>query len=154
MTKSFCGSVAYLAPEIIDKTGHGKSLDWYTYGLFLYEMLVGQPPYYASSRSQLYENIRKAELKFPKSMPSEAKDLISKLLDRNKLQRLGAAKNGSEDIKKHIWFKNIDWDLVLKRELKPPKPKVKEIPNEPLEFNIFEDDGKSGKKVANWSIVK
>ncbi len=49
-TKSFCGSIAYLAPEIINRTGHGKSLDWYLVGVLLYEMLVGQPPYFSENR--------------------------------------------------------------------------------------------------------
>ena len=50
LTKSFCGSIAYLAPEIVSRTGHGKSLDWYLVGVLLYEMLVGQPPYFSNKK--------------------------------------------------------------------------------------------------------
>ena len=57
ITKSFCGSPAYLAPEMIKKVGHGKSIDWYLLGVLLYEMLVGIPPYYSNNKEQLYENI-------------------------------------------------------------------------------------------------
>lgn len=55
--KSFCGSVAYLAPEMIRKAGHGKSVDWYLLGVILYEMIVGQPPYFSESKDQLFNNI-------------------------------------------------------------------------------------------------
>ena len=55
--KSFCGSVAYLAPEMLCKAGHGKSVDWYLLGVLLYEMTVGQPPYYSESKSELFKNI-------------------------------------------------------------------------------------------------
>ncbi len=49
-TKSFCGSVAYLAPEMLKKTGHGKAVDWYLFGVLIYEMLVGMPPYFSNNR--------------------------------------------------------------------------------------------------------
>jgi serine/threonine protein kinase len=55
--RSFCGSVAYLAPEMIRKAGHGKSVDWYLLGVLLYEMLVGQPPYFSKSKTELFNNI-------------------------------------------------------------------------------------------------
>ena len=55
--KSFCGSPAYLAPEMLKRSGHGKSIDWYLLGVLLYEMLVGIPPYYSNNKEQLYENI-------------------------------------------------------------------------------------------------
>jgi len=52
--KSFCGSPAYLAPEMLKRSGHGKSVDWYLLGVLLYEMLVGIPPYYSNNKEQLY----------------------------------------------------------------------------------------------------
>lgn len=74
--KSFCGSVAYLAPEMLKKTGHGKAVDWYLLGVVLYELIVGIPPYYADSKDQLFENIEKAPLKIPSAVSPAAKDLI------------------------------------------------------------------------------
>ncbi len=84
--KSFCGSMAYLAPEMIKRTGHGKSVDWYLLGVMLYEMLVGVPPYYSMNkysptyielgRDQLFFNIQKGILKVPASMSDEARSLI------------------------------------------------------------------------------
>jgi protein-serine/threonine kinase len=59
---SFCGSYAYLAPEMVKKVGHGKAVDWYLLGVVLYEMLVGQPPFYAEEKEQLFKNILKRSL--------------------------------------------------------------------------------------------
>jgi len=65
MTKSFCGSFAYLAPEVLKRTGHGKAVDWYLFGVLMYEMLVGVPPYFDNDKNQLFENIQKGVLKLP-----------------------------------------------------------------------------------------
>lgn len=74
--KSFCGSVAYLAPEMVKKVGHGKVVDWYLLGVVLYEMLVGMPPYYADERKELMENILTGSLKMPSKLSQEAKSII------------------------------------------------------------------------------
>lgn len=83
--KSFLGTPAYFAPEIVTKQGHTRQVDWYNLGVLLYELLVGTPPYYARDREQLFENIKKAPLKIPKSMSVEAKELIKQV---RKLRRL------------------------------------------------------------------
>jgi serine/threonine protein kinase len=57
MARSFCGSLAYLAPEMLKKSGHGKSVDWYLFGVLIYEMLVGDPPYYSNYEVELINNI-------------------------------------------------------------------------------------------------
>jgi serine/threonine protein kinase len=62
---SFCGSVAYLAPEMLKRSGHGKSVDWYLLGVLLYEMLVGMPPYFNRDRDKLVSNIQKGPLLMP-----------------------------------------------------------------------------------------
>lgn len=80
--KSFCGSLAYLAPEVLTRQGHGKAVDWYLFGVMMYEMLYGIPPYYTSvSKDALFHNIKHAKLTFPdKYLVSEdAKNLITKV---------------------------------------------------------------------------
>ena len=74
--KSFCGSFAYLAPEVIERSGHGKSVDWYLLGVVFYEMVVGIPPYFSSNKDELINNIKKGRLKLPPSLTPEAKELI------------------------------------------------------------------------------
>lgn len=65
MAKSFCGSYAYLAPEMLKKQGHGKLVDLYLLGVVIYEMLTGTPPYYANNKEELFENIKNSHLNIP-----------------------------------------------------------------------------------------
>ena len=77
--KSFCGSVAYLAPEMLKRAGHGKAVDWYLLGVVLYEMLIGLPPYYAESKDELFQNIENAPLKIPGHLSNDVKDLLKRV---------------------------------------------------------------------------
>lgn len=76
---SFCGSLAYLAPEVLKRSGHGKAVDWYLLGVLIYEMLVGHPPYYCQNRDQLFRNILNSRLFLPSTLSSEAKSLIQEV---------------------------------------------------------------------------
>lgn len=122
--KSFCGSVAYLAPEMLKRVGHGKSVDWYLLGVLLYEMLVGCPPYFSPNKQELFNNIQRGVLRIPASLSTEAKNLIVALLHRNPSKRLGGGPNGANDIKAHPFFENVDWHVVKERKLPCPKPNV------------------------------
>lgn len=81
--KSFCGSYAYLAPEMIRKKGHGKAVDWYLLGVVFYELVTGMPPYYHDEKEVLFRNIMNNELDMPRHLTPMAKDLIRKLLNKN-----------------------------------------------------------------------
>ena len=116
---SFCGSVAYLAPEMVKRIGHGKVVDWYLLGVLLYEMLIGFPPFYSTNREQLIRNIESAKVIIPDRISTNCRDLIKKLLKRNPLKRIGYHKDAAE-IKSHPFFANIDWESALRRELMPP----------------------------------
>ena len=74
-------SVAYLAPEMLRRTGHNRTVDWYLLGVLIYEMVVGIPPYFSVNRDEMFLNIQKAQLKIPKSMPSDVKDIIKRVSD-------------------------------------------------------------------------
>ena len=115
-----------LAPEIVATTGHGKEADWWSLGILAFETMIGIPPFYNQNTATMYELIQSAPLKFPSApeISADAKDFITKLLNRDTKKRLGAV-NDFEDIKKHSWFKDIDWIKLYNRKLDPPfKPKV------------------------------
>ena len=125
--KSFWGSVAYLAPEVLRRQGHGKSVDWYLVGVLFYEMVVGIPPYFSSNKDQMFKNIKSGPLRMPERLSKDAKDFIIKLLNKNPAKRLGAGKKDSEELKSHSFFSGVNWENVLQRKQKMPKPVIREV---------------------------
>ena len=80
-------------------------------------MLVGYPPFYDDNAFRIYEKILAGKIDWPKHVDLVAKDLIRKLLINDRTRRLGNMKNGSEDVKRHKWFKHLDWNQVYARKL-------------------------------------
>lgn len=117
-TKSFCGSVAYLAPEILTRSGHGRNVDLYGLGVLLFEMMEGQPPYYSRDRDTLFRNIVTAPLQAPSRCSSRCADLIKALMQRDPAKRIG--KRQTSEVRSHPFFAGIDFDQVLKREVPVP----------------------------------
>jgi len=98
-SQSFVGSICYLAPEILNKKGHNRSLDWYLCGVLMYELTVGIPPYYCNNRKELFDNITSGPLRIPRSMSKELRELVISLLDRNPNKRLGAGPSDALELK-------------------------------------------------------
>ena len=123
--KSFtiCGTLQYIAPEIISGEGYNESVDWWSLGIIMYEMLTGKLPFkfnFDSQEEQNDLNIYDKKIKYPSWIEENAKDLINKLLNKDPEKRIGSGKEGAENIKKHPFFSDIDWNKALNKELRPP----------------------------------
>lgn len=152
-TSSFCGSIAYLAPEILLRQGHGKTVDWYLLGVMMYEMMVGYPPYFNNKREIMFQNIKSAPLHLPSFLSVPSKDLLRKLLIRDPSQRLGAHSD-AEEIKKHPFFKRIDWGQVMRREQKMPRPPRHSVVPILIESSkVYGDLEATRDAVEGWTFI-
>ena len=124
MANSFCGTAEYLAPEMLIGNGHDYTVDWWALGILIYEMIVGIPPFFHSNKHRMYFLIRESKVNFPDpvkhgiTVSEDAKDLINKLLNKEKSKRLGA--NGVKEILTHKWFADLDLGKLLEKKLEPP----------------------------------
>ena len=141
---SFCGSPEYMSPEMLRNKGHSRSLDFYTLGAFLYEMLTGLPPFYCNNKTKMYKAIQTEEVAFPGYLSKTACSLIARLLDKNPETRLGAV-SGISEVQAHPWCSNVPWDRILSKTKSPPfTPNLhqsnfdREYTSLPLDFPEYE----------------
>ncbi|KAH3900952.1 cAMP-dependent protein kinase SCDLUD_002414 [Saccharomycodes ludwigii] len=120
VTYTLCGTPDYIAPEVVSTKPYNKSVDWWSLGILIFEMLAGYTPFYDSNTMETYENILNAPLKFPDFFPSDVRDLLSKLISRDLTKRLGNLQNGTLDVKNHPWFGEVVWMKLLTRNIETP----------------------------------
>ena len=119
-TNSLVGSIDYMAPEILLATGHRKTADWWSVGVLMYEMLTGQLPFRGKNKPAIQKAICSHKLKMPSFLPGDVMNLIKSLLDRTQDKRLGAGPDGTQNVRKHAFFKTVDWSKIEVRGVMPP----------------------------------
>ncbi|XP_039540961.1 ribosomal protein S6 kinase alpha-3 isoform X1 [Pimephales promelas] len=132
---SFCGTVEYMAPEVVNRRGHTYSADWWSYGVLMFEMLTGTLPFQGKDRKETMTMILKAKLGMPQFLSSEAQSLLRSLFKRNPSNRLGAGADGVEEIKRHPFYSTIDWNKLFRRELYPPFKPASGRPDDTFYFD-------------------
>ena len=120
ITFTMCGSPEYYSPEMIRKSGYNKSHDFWSLGIFLYEMLIGCTPFLDSDPLKIYQKINQGKILFPKNIEKNAKFIIRHFLNLDPHKRLGCTKNGIADIVDDPFFKEFNWKGLLYKNLEAP----------------------------------
>jgi serine/threonine-protein kinase Psk1 len=119
--KSILGTVEYMAPEVVLGQPYGKACDWWSFGALGYDLLTGNPPFRGGNHAKIQQNILKQKLVLPYFLSADSKDLLLRLLRKEAPKRLGS--NMPKDLqamKKHRFFRKIDWKKLAAREVEPP----------------------------------
>ncbi|KAK3300506.1 kinase-like domain-containing protein [Chaetomium fimeti] len=118
---SMLGTVEYMAPEVIQGKKYGKAVDWWSLGALGFDLMTGHPPFRGPNHAKIQDNILRQKLAMPFFLSADAKDLLTRLLRKDPAKRLGSNMPKDLDIiKKHRFFRKIDWKRLATRELEPP----------------------------------
>ena len=157
--KTFCGSPQYLSPEMLSKEGTTKASDIYGIGAILFELISGTPPFFSQDENLMYKNISENKLLFPEYFSEELKDLLKKMLNKNPKERIGI-ENDKTDLKNHEFFRDINWDDIMKKKVKPPVEMVDVREEydlkEKVEFRDvdYNKDNQYIKRIQDFTFIK
>uniref|UniRef100_A0A8C8M4F3 protein kinase C n=1 Tax=Oncorhynchus tshawytscha TaxID=74940 RepID=A0A8C8M4F3_ONCTS len=118
-TSTFCGTPEFLAPEVLTETSYTRAVDWWGLGVLIFEMLVGESPFPGDDEEEVFDSIVNDEVRYPRFLSTEAISIMRRLLRRNPERRLGAGEKDAEEVKKHPFFRSVDWDGLLAKKVRP-----------------------------------
>jgi len=136
-----CGTPAYMAVEMVKRTGYNHAVDLWALGILIYEMMVGVAPFEGEDQMTTFRNIIKGVLSFPPDFSDRlARQIITSLLARDVVDRLGCRREGVKEIFKHAWFSPLDFDALVAKTLRAPWLPELEAEDDSRYFETYEDE--------------
>jgi serine/threonine protein kinase len=159
-TFTVCGTADYFAPETLRQQGHNRAVDWWASGVLLFIMMTGRSPFDAPETQQIYKNIIKgiAKVRFPESVPQDAKEVICGLCEKKPENRLPMLKGGLDNLKEMPLFSGFSWQDLIDQKIKapyiPPAPNYDKIVGKKLSRPVGIDWGSLERsETARLSLI-
>lgn len=136
-TNTFCGTPEFMAPEILMERAYDRSVDWWAFGILIYEMLLGQAPFRGDDEDEIFDAILEDEPLYPIHMPADSVSILHRLLTRDPSKRLGSGETDAAEIKAHPFFRDTNWDDMYHKRVPPPfRPVLKHA----LDVSFFDQE--------------